>query len=74
MQHIIDDIMHDAGKVYQSADEVILNALAELRDCNREKLKKLREKIRLGCDQLDRGEYSSFEEAIARITGKTDKA
>lgn len=48
--------------MYQTASEVVREALRLLKEHDEAKLRELRETIRVGIDQLERGEYIEYGE------------
>lgn len=67
-------LIHDrvASGEYSSASDVIEEALRLLlaEEEYERKLEALRREIQIGIDQLDRGEYSSAEEVLARLRAR----
>ena len=50
---------------YQSEQDLVVNAVRVLRDVQA-KRRQLREDVRLGVEQLERGEYTEYDEAGLR--------
>ena len=49
--------------MYQTASEVVREALRLLKERDETKLRELREMIEVGIDQLERGEYTEYDPA-----------
>ena len=49
--------------MYQTASEVVREALRLLKERDETKLRELRETIQAGIDQLERGEYTEYDPA-----------
>ncbi len=60
IQSIVDEQL--ATGQYGSADEVVLEAVRLLAERNR-RLERLRREIQIGCDEIERGEYTDYDDA-----------
>ena len=63
VQSLLDH--HLASGLYGSADELLLTALRVLQERD-ERLANLRREIQVGRDQLDRGEFTEYDETSLR--------
>jgi antitoxin ParD1/3/4 len=60
--------------MYQTASEVIREALRLLRERDERKREELRRMIQVGIDQLERGEYTDYDEHTLKNLAKAIKA
>jgi antitoxin ParD1/3/4 len=71
VQNLLDQ--HLATGLYQSADQLLLTALRVLGERN-ERLEMLRREVQIGRDQLNRGEFTVYDEASLRALFDTIQA
>lgn len=60
--------------MYQTASEVVLEALQLLQDRDRRKLSRLRRDIRAGFEQIEQGQYTEYDERTVKNLAKEVKA